>query len=296
MKHWFILAAAALAVAGCGDAGNPVSARGSEPALATGPSGPVYTLFTTQTPASFLSASPGWEVGTRFKATVPGRIIGFRFYRAPGESGTNRARLWSNGGTLLRTATLPNSGRSGWDTVYLSSNQPRIAANTSYRVSVNTNAQQAKTSNAGSFLLINGSLQADLSYYGQPTGSMPTQSSNSFFFADVIFVPDGAVPNLYVSSITYNAAGPSVSVVVCNNGTAAAGASTTRVEHWFGVQYEIFNLATPSISVNACTTVTTAVIEPGPGTGNDYYVDVDDLDVLYEADEGDNHAVAEGLS
>ena len=77
MKRFLMMAAAAVALAGCGDGGgNPVSVSGTQPNLATGPSGPKKSIYTTQQPASFLSGTSAWAVATRFKASEPGRIVG----------------------------------------------------------------------------------------------------------------------------------------------------------------------------------------------------------------------------
>ena len=38
--------------------------------------------------------------------------------------------------------------------------------------------------------IVHGALVGDLSYYGQPTGSMPTSSSGSIYFVDVTFQED----------------------------------------------------------------------------------------------------------
>jgi hypothetical protein len=290
MKRLIMASTAALAFAACGDGTtSPVSPDGTAPSLATGPSGPKYTVFTSQTPAGTVSATGGWEVATRFKASEPGRIVGFRFWRGTGESGTNVGRLWTNGGTLLRSASFPNSGRAGWDTVTFASNQPRLAANTYFRVSVNTNAYQAKTFGSSAFSITNGPLTGDLSYYGQPTGSMPTTGSYSLFFVDVIFIPDGNIPNLYVHSITRGTSGldETVTIRVCNNGAATAAASTLRMDHSYFLFADVRDLATPSLAVGACTNLTPDVLGEASAP-HSYHVWADTNDVIYESNEGDN--------
>jgi hypothetical protein len=157
--------------------------------------GPRSTIYTFQTPASTLDASPGWEVGTRFKSTRAGCVVGLRFYRAAGETGSNTVKLWSESGSLLRSATI-TGGSTGWNAVELRYHQVGpyedlsvcIPTNTYYRVSVNTNTKQVKT--PGAFQedpIVSGALTADAGYYGQPTGSMPTTSSVSSFLVDVVF-------------------------------------------------------------------------------------------------------------
>jgi hypothetical protein len=59
------------------------------------------------------------------------------------------------------------------------------------------------------------------------------------------------LPNLYVHTILpqRDANGVlKVRIRICNNGTASAAASTTHLEHWFGLGYEIYDLNTTSLA------------------------------------------------
>ncbi len=145
-------------------------------------------IFTTQTPASFLSATPGYEVATQFSASVNGTVKALRFYRPPGETGNNTLRLWTNTGTQLASATWVDNGTSGWKQVAIGGGV-RLAAGTLYRVSVNTNSVQSKTSGGFSSAITNGPLTAYQGYWGQPMGSLPVNASSSNYFADVVFEP-----------------------------------------------------------------------------------------------------------
>lgn len=197
MKRILLAALASVALAACGD-GNQSPAAPASPRFASGDD---WTIFPeTMTPAQTVDATGGWEVATRFKASVPGCITAISFYRAQGETGNNIIKLWTNSGTRLYTDTLfaTWSSPGGWRTVDLAPTagvgppidvRVCISANTYYRVSVNTNTKQAKT--YGYFLnngpIVRGPLTADNSYYGQPTGSMPTTSSSSIYFIGVTF-------------------------------------------------------------------------------------------------------------
>jgi hypothetical protein len=158
------------------------------------PQGPRYSIFTTQTPESTLDAAPGWEVATRFKTSAPGCVVRLRYYRPAGETGTNTVKLWSDSGTLLASQSF-SSGTTGWHYVELRNHgigpyvdlSICIPTNTYFRVSVNTNTKQAKTFAGLSTPIVNGPVTADGSYYGQPTGSMPTNFSGSTYFVDVVF-------------------------------------------------------------------------------------------------------------
>lgn len=192
MKLFLLAAAAAsLALGACSD-GGPSPVAPASPLFA---SGDKWTIFANQTPASILDASPGWEVGTRFYTTVGGCITRFRFYRASGETGTNTIKLWTNTGTLLWSHTF-NLPKTGWNYVelrdhgvgpYVDLSYCDIVKGAYYRVSVNTNTKQVKTFGFFNSAVVNGPLIADAGFYGQPTGSMPTQHSSSGFFVDVTF-------------------------------------------------------------------------------------------------------------
>jgi hypothetical protein len=145
-------------------------------------------IFTTQMPATTGSASPGYEVATQFSASVNGTVKSLRFYRAQGETGNTTARLWTDSGTLLASATFVNDGTSGWKELPIGGGVT-LTANTRYRVSFNTNTAQAKTNCGLGSGLTNGPLTAWQGFWGQPMGAMPTNTSCSNFFADVVFEP-----------------------------------------------------------------------------------------------------------
>ena len=186
MKRLLTAAAAALTLAACADAGTPV-----EPRTPAGPNLTKYyyaaeNIFTTQTPASTLAATGGWEVGTRFTTSREGIVTGFRFYKASGETGTHTARLWDSSGNEVAHQTFSGESSSGWQTVYLDA-AVTLAAGT-YMVSVNTNTYQVKTfAYFDNNPIYRSYMTADAGAYGQPTGSKPATISGSAFFVDVFF-------------------------------------------------------------------------------------------------------------
>jgi Domain of unknown function (DUF4082) len=240
-RYWAVCAAL-FALAACdGESVNPVSPATPEapPAQAvSATAAPTWTIFTTQQPTEFLDATSGWEVSTRFHSSKRGKIVGFRFYRAPGETGYNYGKLWTDSGQRLKMSKAFPSG-TGWVEIRLDT-PVEISENTNYRVSVNTNTRQAKKGGAFAFdgAISNGPLYASGSHYGQPINAMPTSGSASMFFVDVIFeeyVPPPPQPNLYVNRLqtllTYN--GQEIVLVrVCNAGNADAPATYTRLQ-WY---------------------------------------------------------------
>ena len=153
---------------------------------------PVYcdwSIFTNQTPGSYIAASPGYEVGTQFSSRWGGNVTALRFYEAPGETGSHTLKLWSDtGGTPLRSVTIPATGTAGWRTATLSSPYT-ISPNTRYRVSVNTNTMQSKTAcgpGTPNYPIYNDPFTAHTGFWGS-VGAFPNTGSCGIYFVDVVF-------------------------------------------------------------------------------------------------------------
>lgn len=190
MKRFFSFASAAATAAvlvACGDTGTPLATSTPAPgSLRPDVYGAKDSIYTSQTPASTLDASPGWEVGTRFTPNCDGRVVGFKFWKASGETGTHTARLWNSLGTQIASGTFGTETSSGWQSVSIT--PVNVVGGETYTVSVNTNAWQVKTFAYFQNNPINRPWGvADMGFYGQPTGSRPTTSSYSSFFVDVYY-------------------------------------------------------------------------------------------------------------
>ncbi|MBS1617009.1 MAG: DUF4082 domain-containing protein, partial [Bacteroidetes bacterium] len=74
------------------------------------------------------------ELGMKFRSSVPGQIIGVRFYKRVTNIGTHTGTLWSSTGVQLATATFSSETASGWQQVNFSS-PVNITANTTYVIS-----------------------------------------------------------------------------------------------------------------------------------------------------------------
>lgn len=118
MKHPIIAAMAALALAACADSGPLLEGRAApaQPVLDI-VWGPIDSIFTTQVPAENGYAGPdGWQAGTTFTAEDTLLIVGFKYYKGSGETGSHTAKLYTLGGTLVASAgftTRPRPGGSG---------------------------------------------------------------------------------------------------------------------------------------------------------------------------------------
>src|SRR5450432_2131103 len=92
----------------------------------------VTTIFTNQTPvASTDNDGQGFNAGLKFQSSVAGNIIGLRFYKTPGNTGTHLAALYNSTGTQLATLTFAGETSTGWQSANFSS-PVAITANKTY--------------------------------------------------------------------------------------------------------------------------------------------------------------------
>ena len=66
---------------------------------------------------STMATARSTVLGTKFRSDIPGYITGARFYKAPLNTGTHVATLWTSTGTALATATFAGESASGWQQV-----------------------------------------------------------------------------------------------------------------------------------------------------------------------------------
>jgi hypothetical protein len=141
------------------------------------------------------------EVGVRFRASEPGRVVALRYYKGSSNSGLHLGHLWTQSGSLLAEATYTGESGSGWQQVALAP-PVEIAANTSYVASVHSTGTYAETVNGLASAVVNGPLRAladgedgPNGVYAYGTGAVfPTASwSSTNYWVDVLFEPASAV-------------------------------------------------------------------------------------------------------
>lgn len=152
------------------------------------------TIFTTQLPANTYNDGASYELGTKFKANVAGKITKVRIYAGASEGGVHYVRIWNANGTLLAGpySWTISSGTAGWkeyDMPDLS-----ISANTDYIVSVSTSSDYYYVATNGGFNspINNGNLitYTGSGLYNTTLGSIPnTAYNNTNYFRDVVFTP-----------------------------------------------------------------------------------------------------------
>jgi hypothetical protein len=166
---------------------------------------PTSTLFSaSQTPGTITAQDANSvELGVKFQVSTAGKVLGFRFYKGPQNTGTHVGNLWSSSGALLATATFTNESAFGWQQVYLS-NPVTLNAGLTYVVSYHTNGFYSVDSNYFATALTSGPLTAPTSAASGGNGVYAYGSSSSFpantfnacnYWVDVIFMAAGGDPN-----------------------------------------------------------------------------------------------------
>jgi hypothetical protein len=153
------------------------------------------------------------ELGLKFKSTIDGYVMGIRFYKGTGNTGTHIGNLWTQSGTLLGSVAFTNETASGWQRQAFTTPVP-ISANVTYVVSYHNTAGRYSYSldyfstggvdNSPLRALSNSESGGNGVYrYGTSSG-FPSQSwSSSNYWVDVVFqgslAPDTTPPT--VSSV-----------------------------------------------------------------------------------------------
>lgn len=153
------------------------------------------TVFATQFPSGSVQRdnTTGIEVGMKFTSSIAGSIIGVRFYKQPGNSGTHTGELYSSTGTRLASAVFANDTTSGWKTVAFTS-PVAITVGTTYVVACFSSAGFYSSDNTGFKVpIVNGPLTGTIGVYTYTTApALPgSKYQTSNYWVDGIFVPNG---------------------------------------------------------------------------------------------------------
>jgi len=170
------------------------------------------------------------ELGVKIRADSDGYITGLRFYKAPANTGTHVAHVWSSTGTLLGMATVTGESGAGWQQMIFGTPIP-VVANTTYvasylapsgHYSADANFFAASgVDNAPLHVPANGVDGANGVFLATTTGGFPTSTNQSTnYWVDVVY------SNTQGYSIVGTISGPGGSGATVNL-TGAATASTT---------------------------------------------------------------------
>lgn len=142
------------------------------------------------------------ELGVRFYSEAPGRVMGVRFYKGAGNTGTHTGSLWTASGTLLAQVTFTNETASGWQEARFAT-PVTISANTPYVVSYHAPVGHYAVTEPGfTSAVASPPLHAPadgdgggngLYHYG--ASAFPTDSYHaSNYWVDVVFQPNDTTP------------------------------------------------------------------------------------------------------
>ncbi|ABM10784.1 DUF4082 domain-containing protein [Paenarthrobacter aurescens] len=195
--------------------GGPVTAGGTW-SFTTGATVPVpgscpCSLFDDSVTPGIAEIQDGvpLTLGVRFSSVSAGEVVGMRFYKSAGNTGTHNGALYTAAGQQLATVAFTNESASGWQTAMFS--QPvQMAANTDYIVSYKslTGTYSATSNGFGAGMSV-GPLRTS-SEAGAYTysGDFPGSRSTASYLVDVIvmvpppaFTPTGQSPHPGASSV-----------------------------------------------------------------------------------------------
>lgn len=164
-----------------------------------------------------VTDSANIELGMRFRSRVSGYVLGVRYYKGPGNTGTHAARIWTNSGKRMASIQGSNETASGWQQINFSS-PVAITANTTYVVSYraskghySSDPSYFASAGVGSgplYALRDGEDGANGVYrYG--TAVFPTSTNQSTnYWVDLVF---NTVPSMTPTVVPYNAQAPLMS-------------------------------------------------------------------------------------
>lgn len=167
---------------------------------------PVFAIAAAASPMTLWGAAPdaspvldadsaSVELGTSFVSTMPGTVIGVKFWKTPENTGIHVGHLWGPTGKLLATAKFTNETESAWQTVTF--NMPIvIKAHQKYVVSYHApHGRYVATTDfsgrADSSVLSVQQGKSGVYSYGKLSKYPSSTWHSSQYWVDVLFVPSG---------------------------------------------------------------------------------------------------------
>jgi len=140
------------------------------------------------------------ELGVAFTADTTGVVTGVKFYKGPGNTGTNTISLWSSTGTRLATATVSAESTTGWQTATFAT-PVNVTASTTYIASYRAPVgRYSDTANGLSAVRDRAPLHTptNAGRYTYGAGAPLSTSSANYFVDPVFTVAAGAAPTVSV--------------------------------------------------------------------------------------------------
>jgi hypothetical protein len=156
------------------------------------------TIWSTPVLTEPWRSDAGVTLGVKFRSSVPGKVVGVRFWKASvHDSGLHTGLLYSAAGSLLAKAAFTSESTAGWQEVRFST-PVAIAANTTYVAGYHSSTGWSAYTHYFTFMSgestpllaprsgIDGA--NGLYIYGsQP--AFPTVSRSANYWVDVLFEP-----------------------------------------------------------------------------------------------------------
>jgi hypothetical protein len=202
----------------------------------------------------------------RFRSDQDGYITGLRFYKGAGNTGTHVAHLWTNGGTLIATATFTSESATGWQEVPFET-PVAISRNTTYVASYfapNGHYSQNIAGFSGTVSTpplhgLGHGVDGSNGVYLYGSSGFPSSTWNSSnYWVDVVFVPGPDVTAPAVTSVQATA-GSTSATVTWTTSEPADGQVEYGLSSSYGSQSSLVTAQTlgHSIVLNGLTPSTT---------------------------------------
>ncbi|NUW42414.1 DUF4082 domain-containing protein [Nonomuraea rhodomycinica] len=192
------------------DIGNLQTTLDSRPVTVVG-SCPCSLWPSTTVPAVLAQPdSRSVELGVKFQTSQEGAILGIRFYKGAGNTGTHVGNLWTSTGQLLARATFTNETATGWQQVDFPA-PVQVTPGTTYVASYFAPAgHYALNQDYFTSARVNGPLTAPTSTaaggngvyrYGSGTAFPTSTYRSSNYWVDVSFSPTSLFPSTSVPAV-----------------------------------------------------------------------------------------------
>lgn len=164
----------------------------------TDPDAAIAKLFagnaTPGTPS--IDDSSAVELGVKFRPSVSGSVIGVRFYKGAGNTGTHVGNLWKADGSPMASATFADESATGWQTAYFASPVTVTAGSTYVASYFAPNGHYSGDSGYFETDLTSGPLTApagDNGVYGYNSSSTFPENTygHTNYWVDPLFVAEG---------------------------------------------------------------------------------------------------------
>jgi hypothetical protein len=175
------------------------------------------------------------NLGLRFRSASTGLVRAIRFWKQPGNTGTNTGAIWTENGTLLAQVTFTGETASGWQTATFSV-PVSIDANTTY---------------VASYYCPSGTYSRQANYFNPSLGT-GTYNANPPLMApaDGLFGPNGLYT--YAGGLSF----------------PNQGAFSTN--YWVDVQFEPTGSSTPAPpAATGSSWIWPEALSPSPAQGDD---------------------------